>query len=333
MIRKILLGLLVLLILGTAAYLRFHQAKPPMEVGYAGDRQVTVWSTSAQVREPVTTVSFGEKLDVLQRFQDQVKVSTSTGITGWIEERELLSADVWQTAKDLTKKAATMPVEARGHTKTLSNLHIEPGRDSLRIRQLYKNTALDVLARQPVSAAAVRGAGAEEDPKAESAGKKEDWWLVLAHNSDQTTMAGWVMGRFIDLDVPAPLPDYASSAGMRIVGWFELNRVVDASQNAKPQYLLVGTHGAEGQPCDFSLLRVYTWGQKKERYETAFVESDVCGKLPVKIIKASTPGGEVRFEFQNLSGKGSEQRTYVMRQTVVRRVREAGEPQPRKRKR
>jgi hypothetical protein len=245
----------------------------------------------------------------------------------------LLSADVWQTAKDLTKKAATMPVEARGHTKALSNLHIEPGRDSLRIRQLYKNTALDVLARQPVSAAAVRGGGAEEDPKAESAGKKEDWWLVLAHNSDQTTMAGWVMGRFIDLDVPAPLPDYASSAGMRIVGWFELNRVVDASQNAKPQYLLVGTHGAEGQPCDFSLLRVYTWGQKKERYETAFVESDVCGKLPVKIIKASTPGGEVRFEFQNLSGKGSEQRTYVMRQTVVRRVREAGEPQPRKRKR
>jgi hypothetical protein len=318
-IRKILLGLLVLLILGTAAYLRFHHAKPPMEVGYAGDRQVTVWSTSAQVREPVTTVSFGEKLDVLQRFQDQVKVRTTTGITGWIEERELLSADVWQTAKDLTK--------------ALSNLHIEPGRDSLRIRQLYKNTALDVLARQPVSAAAVRGGGAEEDPKAESAGKKEDWWLVLAHNSDQTTMAGWVMGRFIDLDVPAPLPDYASSAGMRIVGWFELNRVVDASQNAKPQYLLVGTHGAEGQLCDFSLLRVYTWGQKKERYETAFVESDVCGKLPVKIIKASTPGGEVRFEFQNLSGKGSEQRTYVMRQTVVRRVREAGEAQPRKRKR
>ena len=74
-----------------------------------------------------------------------------------------------------------------------------------------------------------------------------------------------MMGRFIDLDVPEPLPDYANSAGMRIVGWFELNRVADASQKAKPQYLLIGTHGAEGQPCDFSLLRVYTWGQKKER--------------------------------------------------------------------
>jgi hypothetical protein len=78
---------------------------------------------------------------------------------------------------------------------------------------------------------------------------------------------------------------------------------------------------------------VYTWGQKKERYETAFVESDVCGKLPVKITKAAAPGGEVRFEFQNLSGKGAEERKYVMKQTVVRRVRQAGEAKPLKRKR
>jgi hypothetical protein len=333
MTRKLLLGMSVLLILGTAGYIRFRHPKAPMETGYAGERQVILWSTSAQVREIVATVSFGERLDVLQRFQDQVKVRTSTGITGWIEERELLSADVWQTAKDLDKKALAMPVEARGHTKVLSNLHIEPGRDSLRLRQLNKNTPLDVFARQPVAVAAPRGAAAGEDPSASPPGKREDWWLVLAHNNDQTTMAGWVMGRFIDLDVPAPLPDYASSTGMRIVGWFELNRVADALQTAKPQYLLVGTHGAEGQPCDFSLLRVYTWGQKRERYETAFVESDVCGKLPVKITKPSTPGGEVRFEFQNLSAKGAEERKYVMRQTVVRRVREAGEEKPLKRKR
>jgi hypothetical protein len=332
-IRKLLLGLTVLLILGTAGYIRFRHPKAPMEIGYAGDRQVIVWSSSAQVREVVTTISFGERLDVLQRFQDQVKVRTTSGITGWIEERELLSADVWQTAKDLNKKALSMPIEARGHTKALSNLHMEPGRDSLRLHQLNKNTPLDVLARQSVAVAMPRGAAAGEAPSSVSPGKKEDWWLVLAHNNNQTTMAGWVMGRFIELDVPAPLPDYASSAGMRIVGWFELNRVADASQNAKPQYLLVGTHGAEGQVCDFSLLRVYTWGQKRERYETAFVESDVCGKLPVKIAKASTPGGEVRFEFQNLSGKEAEERKYVMRQTVVRRVREAGEAKPAKRKR
>ena len=42
--RKVLLGLLVLLILGTGAYLRFRHPKVPMEVGYAGDRQVIVLS-------------------------------------------------------------------------------------------------------------------------------------------------------------------------------------------------------------------------------------------------------------------------------------------------
>src|ERR1700735_43570 len=83
----------------------------------------------------------------------------------------------------------------------------------------------------------------------------------------------------------------------------------------------------------FHCCEIYTWGQKKERYETAFVDSDVCGKLPVKITKPSAPGGEVRFEFQNLSGKGAEERKYVMKQTVVRRVREAGEAKPVKRKR
>jgi hypothetical protein len=43
----------------------------------------------------------------------------------------------------------------------------------------------------------------------------------------------------------------------------------------------------------------------------------------------------VAFVFKNLSGNGAEQRTYRMKQTVVRRVREAGEkpaPKPKARK-
>jgi hypothetical protein len=330
--RKVLIGLAVLLIIGAAAYLRYHHTKEPIEVGYAGNREVTLWSTSAQVREPVATINYGEKLDVLQRFQDQIQVRTTNGTTGWIPDRDLLSADLWQTSKDLEKRGAAMPVEAVGHTKVLSNLHIAPGRESLRIRQLNKDVPLELLERQPVSVASVKATDAADNSSAAS-GKKEDWWLVRAHLADQTTITGWLVRRFIDLDVPAPLPDYASSAGMRIVAWLELNRVAVAGKTLKPQYLLVGTHGAEGQPCDFSLMRVYTWGEKKERYETAFVESDVCGKLPIKLQKATTPGGEVKFEFENLTGKGSEPRTYVMRQTVVRRVREGGEPTPHKRKR
>ena len=335
MIRKILLGSTLLLLVAMAVYFRFHHAKPPMEVAYGGNRQVTVWSTSAQVREPVTTIGFGERVDVLRRYQDQVQVQTANGVTGWIQEHDLLSADLWLKSKDLATRAAAMPIEARGHTRVLTNLHAEPGRDSPRVRQLNKGIPLDVLERNVVEAATIRPAGAE-DESGGAPGKKEEWWLVRAHTPDQTAMAGWMLGRFIDLDVPQPLPDYASSAAMRIVSWFELNGVMDETGKVRPQYLLVGTHGPEGQPCDFSMLRVYTWGEKKARYETAFVESGVCGKLPVLVTRSSAPGGDVAFAFKDLSGNGGEERAYRMRQTVVRRVREAGEkpePKPKPRKR
>jgi hypothetical protein len=156
--------------------------------------------------------------------------------------------------------------------------------------------------------------------------KKEDWWLVRARPPDQTNMAGWILGRFIDLDVPEPLPDYASAAGMRIVAWFELSKVSDATGGTKPQYLVVGDRGAEGQACDFTLMRVFTWGNQRQRYETAFVESDVCGKLPVKLEPATTPGGDASFSFEDLSGGSPEDRLYKMHQTIVRRVREGRLP-------
>jgi hypothetical protein len=162
--------------------------------------------------------------------------------------------------------------------------------------------------------------------------KKEDWWLVRAKTPDEGAQSGWLLGRFVELDVPSPLPDYASSAGMRIVAWFELNHVTDASGAQKPQFLLVGTHGAEGQACDFTLLRVYTWAVKHERYETAFIESDVCGKLPIQITRGSAPGADAFFSFHDLSGTGSAERKYRLVQTVVRRVTEDGEA-PRKHKR
>lgn len=327
MTRKILLGLAILAVICVGAYVRIRHSKPPMEIAYAGNRQVTVWRTTAQVREAVTTVGFGERLDVLKRFQDQVNVRTMKGVVGWVAERDLLSADLWQKAKDLEARAAAMPVEARGHTRVLSNLHIAPGRDTPRIRQLSKSIPVEVFERQPMEVPAAANAKASDDE--ENSGepaqaKKEDWWLVRAHAQDETTVSGWLLGRFIDLDVPSPLPDYAGSTGMRILAWFELNRVNDDSGKPRPQYLVVGTHGPEGQPCDFTMLRVYTWGIQRERYETAFVESKACGKLPVKITPAAAPAGEITFSFQNLGGGAPEERKYLMHQTIVRRVRDAG---------
>jgi hypothetical protein len=129
-------------------------------------------------------------------------------------------------------------------------------------------------------------------------------------------VAGWVLARFIELDLPGPVKDYASSADLHVVAWFELNRVPDGSGGEAPQYLVAGSRGGEGQACDFTMLRVYTWGKVRKRYETAYVESDLCGRLPIRISNGEK-GPE--FHFPDVDEGGAD-RTYSMYQTTVRRV-------------
>ena len=325
-IRKLLLGFAVVLVVCLAAYLKFHHARPVLEVAYAGNKQVILWDSSAEIREVSATLKYGDRLDVLGHFQQQAQVRTAGGLVGWVAQSDLLSTDLWQKMRDLDGLAASSPVEARGATRVISNLHVGPGRDSPRLRQLPKGVPLELFQRQPVevpvaAAAPVAAHADDSEVPAPPAARKEDWWLVRAHLADDTSVAGWVLARFIDLDVPAPLPDYASSAGMRVTAWFELDRVADSQGAPKPQYLLVGVKGGEGQPCDFTQLRVFTWGHQHERYETAFVASDLCGKLPVKLSHSVGATADPAFSFQDSSAGAAEERIYQMHQTVVRRVR------------
>ena len=121
--------------------------------------------------------------------------------------------------------------------------------------------------------------------------------------------------------MPDPVREGAASANIRPLAWFELNRVSDPAGD-KPQYLVAAARGPEGQVCDFTALRVYTWYVKKSRYETAFIENNLCGQLPIRIGKG--PKGEPEFRFRVMDGK-KEERVYHLMQTVVRRVREPGE--------
>ena len=132
-------------------------------------------------------------------------------------------------------------------------------------------------------------------------------------------VAGWVLARFVELDLPGPVKDFASSADLHVVAWFELNRVPDGSGGEAPQYLVAGSRGGEGRSCDFTMLRVYTWGTARKRYETAYVESDLCGRLPIHV-SSGAKGPE--FQFPDVDEGGAD-RKYVMVQTAVRRVKDA----------
>lgn len=319
MIRKLLIGFGLVLVIGFGVYRHLHHAKPPLETAYVGSQELTLWSTTAEVREPVGDVNFGDRVDVLSRANDQVKVRTTSGLVGWTTQDRLLSADFWRQAQDLDSMTARLPIQAYGHTRVLTNLHIDPARDAARIRQLSKDVLVDLYERRVAEVPPPSNAGGGSPTEA----KNEDWWLVRAHveapaSKEGLTLSGWLLGRFVDLDVPEPLPSYASAADMRVVSWYELNHVLDKSGVAKAQYLVLGTRDAEGQPCDFTMIRVYTWGKQRERYETAFVESDLCGKLPLKLAAGRVADADATFSFEDWSKGKPDRRTYRMHETIVR---------------
>jgi hypothetical protein len=344
--RRILFGVMVLLLVGGVAYWRSRRNVAPLESAYVGERNLTVWSSNAQVRESLQILNFGNRVDILRRSGDNTEVRTPSGVEGWVATSDVIPGELWKRMTSLTVQARTMPVQAWAHTKVLSNLRVEPGRDGARVFQVGRDTKVAILGRKvlDVPSAPGRSAGAsggnanngsssngtsgnvgakvEDDSDVEEPAttRKEDWILVLADVRDVGQVAGWVVARFVQMDLPQPLPDYASSAGMRVSAWFELNRVNDPAGGTKPQYILFGSRGPEGDACDFSTMRAYTWGAKRERYETAYVESGFCGQMPVIVTPATQPGGDATFRFEAVDESQREERVYRMHQTIIRRI-------------
>lgn len=357
----------VILILGALLYWKFHSGPPKaISVGYVADRDVILWNTLAQVRESVGDVHYGDRLEVLRVEGATMQVRTASGTVGWVRDaRQMMDSDLWGKSAALLEKARTLPVQAQGRTKTVSNLRVEPGRDAPRIFQFGRGTHVLILQRAVADASPAQEENSTEEksPAApDQKSKREDWLLVLraidspdteesttpsageplkmkrstgdavssgpiltptgssAAGAPEGLVAGWVLARFIDLDLPGPVKDLASSADLHVVAWFELNRVANGSGGEAPQYLVAGSRGGEGQVCDFSMLRVYTWGAARQRYETAYVESDLCGRLPIRI---STGSKGPQFSFSDLDDSNVE-RKYEMFQTSVRRVKDPG---------
>jgi hypothetical protein len=334
--RRMLIAVPLLLIVVIAAWM-FRPKHEVLDEAYVSERSVTLWSSVAQVREQVGVLHYGDRVDVVARRNDNVKVRTTSGAAGWIDGKLLMEPALWQRSANLLTQARAMPVQARGRTKVATNLRVEPGRTEPRLYQFGRGVPVEIVAR---SVAEMGQASDEKEPSNEAQeAKKEDWYLVRgvatrppgeasARTAEQTTatepgdqtipIAGWVIARFVEFDLPDPVREGAASANFRPVAWFELNRVNDPSGD-KAQYLVAAARGPEGQACDFTTLHVYTWNIKKTRYETAFIENDLCGQMPVHVGKDAK--GEPEFRFYQKGGSKDE-RVYRLIQTVVRRVRE-----------
>jgi len=337
--RKLLVAIPLLILVVIAAWI----VRPKHEYigeAYVSTRSTALLSSVAQVRQEVGELHYGEHVEMLAKRNEFVKIKTGTGQIGWVDAHQLMDPQLWQRSIALLKSAEALPVQARGRTKVATNLRVEPGRTEARLYQFGRGIPVEIVGR--ATADWVQVSDEKENSNPEDT-KKEDWFLVrgvatrppgettaktgaaipstaTAPGDGSAPIAGWVVARFLELDEPDPVREGAGSANVRPVAWFELNRVADEN-GEKSQYLLAATRGPEGQVCDFSNLRVFTWNKKKTRYETAFIQNDLCGALPIRV--GVGPKGEPEFRIRVMDGAKEEQ-TYRLIQTVVRRVRETG---------
>jgi hypothetical protein len=338
--RKLLVAVPLLFLVAVLAWV-FRPKHETLGEAYISERSVTLWSSIAQVREPLDSLHYGDKVEIVARHNDNTKVRTSGGAVGWIDARLLMEPALWQRSARLLTESQSLPVQARGRTKVATNLRVQPGRTQPRLYQFGRGIPVEIVGRSVADWAQVTD---ERESSADTAGPKKEEWLfirglatrppgetnprlpdttITTRPGDQTIpVAGWIIGRFVELDLPDAVREGTSSANVRAVAWFELNKSSEAS-GAKPQYLVAGARGPDWQPCDFTNIRVYTWNPKKTRYETAFIENNLCGQMPIRVGKSSK--SEPQFRFRS-TGPDHEERVYRLMQTVVRRIREGSPP-------
>ena len=270
-------------------------------MAYVLPSSLEVVDAPAAIRLAVESVQAGDQVQVLLHTRDWVKVKLADGRTGWIESKDLLDSQTYETAQKLLKDLESLPVQAEGHTPDSVNLRFGPSRDSTPLAQLPRSQKVDVFGRKIVERPS-------QLDQPSSPPVKEAWYLVRAG-----ARAGWVLGRFVSLDIPEPISAYAQSSNM--VAWLVLNTVVDEDRQV-PQYLVADRTG--NQDVDFTHIRVFTWWVKNHRYVTSYVESGFQGYFPIRVVQA----GNVPYFRLHLVDKDANkiQKVYGLFDTITRPV-------------
>ncbi len=292
-----------LLLLAAAVVVYFHYRRDAKQSGapvaYVLADSTKVVDTPAEVHTVMTTLRNNTQVEVVDRTAHWVKVRLADGRTGWIEAKDLLEGEDFEAGQHLLRELASLPIQAAGHTDGIVNLRLEPSRDSEQVAQLEQNRKVEVFGRRLVARPSNPGQPA-------SAPVKEAWYLVRAQSR-----AGWLLGRFVELDIPPPLSPFAS--GTNMVAWVTLDTVEDEGRQV-PQYLTAERMGT--QDVDFNHIRVFTWWIKDQKYVTAYVESKLNGYFPIRVTRA---GGVPVFRLRLVDDEGNKiQKVYGLFDTITK---------------
>jgi SH3-like domain-containing protein len=277
--------------------LREH-TKP--ETVYVVAKQTYLRDRVAAVSNRIALVTNGQALEVVEHGRRFLRVKTSKGEVGWIEDHMVIDQAAYDQFTALAQQHKNDPVVATGVLRDDLYLHAKPGRETDRFYLLPENEKLQLLIRasvpKPAPPQGILPAAKPAKTKkvtllpGEPTVPMEDWWLVR----DSQGQVGWMLARRLDVDVPDEIAGY--SEGQKIVGAYVLTKVHDDESTLPdklvPEYVSVTNAYKDGLPYDFNQVRVFTWNTKKHRYETAYRQRDIEGLLPLTIGTTTNAQGQ-----------------------------------------
>jgi hypothetical protein len=271
-----------------------------LEVAYVLADSLEVFNSRARVRVTVATAKTGDRIEILERSRDWARVRLADRTVGWAEAGGLVNVEAHDRGQQLLRELEKELPQAVGHTATVANLRLEPSRKAPQLSQLLPNESVEVFGRRVVDRPP------RPDAPASSPTGREAWYLIRTESR-----AGWLLGRFVALDIPDGISMYAQAAN--IVAWSVLGTVDDGGRQV-PQYVAADRRGS--QEIDFSRIRVFTWWVERRRYATSYVESNLNGFFPIRVrIRDGVPHFRLRLEDRN--GKRF-QKVYALRGNIVR---------------
>ena len=114
---------------------------------YVSAPETSLRDRVATMYNKIGTVHNGDRLEVLEKQRRFLRVRTDSGQEGWIEERSLVSQEVYDAFQKLVQDSTGQPVQAHGTTRAELNMHDTPSREAEHLYQLKDGEKVDILKR------------------------------------------------------------------------------------------------------------------------------------------------------------------------------------------
>ena len=267
--------------------------------------QATVVAKNASLRQrssstsrTLRTLDPGDRVEVLERQNNWYRVRYGPDVQGWMEESTVVTNATRERIRTLVAASQDQLAQNTGVLREEANFRIEPGRTSSIIRRLDSGTKVEVLDRVTTPR-----------PGSDSS---SDVWLKVRPSPKEV---GWVIGNLVEFDIPADVAPYSESYTYSAVK--TLNQVQDPLAGPVNWYVVGERKPGLDPHLDFQGIRVFTWNQKKHRYETAFRLKGLRGIYP---LEAGQEAGKPTFRVYQLlpDGSGKSAREFVMNGVIVR---------------